>query len=349
MLALAGYPLGFTFRCLDPAEDPCAADLIPHIRGNWDDPEALRTFVDGVDMVTFETENIPLQALDCLESWGVPFHPGREALQVTQDRLLEKTYLRDCGFQTAPFASVSSLDEARHAAASIHYPVILKTRRFGYDGKGQKVARNSTELEAGFNALQGQDLLLEGYVSFEAEGSLIAVRDKKGHIQFYPLIHNEHRKGILYRSEPWIAAGTLERSAREAMKTLMEKMGYVGTMTLEFFSSHGRLIANELAPRVHNSGHWTIDAAVTCQFENHLRAITGLPLGSVASQAKYCMLNVIGQMPPRSEVLKIAAARLHDYHKAPAPGRKLGHITLVSDDQQEIEQGWQDMLAFYQP
>jgi len=338
MLALAGYPLGLEFRFLDPAPDSPSRHLGEFVNARYDDEAALARFVDGVDLVTFEFENVPAHVLAFLED-HVPTAPGREALATGQDRLAEKTLFRELGIETPPFATVDSRADLEEAVARIGLPAVLKTRRLGYDGKGQFVLRSAADLDEAWKALGGVPLILEGFVAFDRELSIIAVRGRNGETAFYPLTENHHEGGILRLSlapAPRLDPA-LQATAEEYARRVLDRLGYVGLLAIELFQRGGDLLANELAPRVHNSGHWTIEGAETSQFENHLRAICGLPLGQTTPRGYSAMLNLIGTTPNPAKVLAVPNAHLHLYGKAPRPGRKLGHVTVRADNEDELE------------
>jgi 5-(carboxyamino)imidazole ribonucleotide synthase len=340
MLALAGYPLGLRFRFLDPAADAPAGHLAQLVTGTYEDEMLLRRWAADLHVVTYEFENVPVGAARLLEA-HVPVFPPPAALDVAQDRLAEKTFFRRLGIATPPFEPVHSLDELQTAAAHIGLPAVLKTRRFGYDGKGQQVLRVPGDLAPAVEALGDVPLILEGLVPFEREMSIIGVRARDGTTAFYPLVENEHRDGMLHRSTAPApgTSGDLQATAEHMARAVLEALDYVGVLAVELFEAGGRLIANEMAPRVHNSGHWTIEGAETSQFENHLRAILGLPLGSTAMRGHTGMLNVIGTLPNTAAVLAVPGAHLHLYGKAPRPGRKLGHVTLQAGDPDTLGRG----------
>lgn len=330
MLALAGHPLGLDFVFLDPAEDACAAAVGEHVRAAYDDAEALRHFEQQVDLVTFEFENAPPETIAHLAQ-SVDVYPCANALRTARDRLLEKTLFRELGIATPAFANIESQAELEVAAQSIGLPAVLKTRQLGYDGKGQKVLRTPADIPTAFAELGNVPCLLEGFVNFSGEVSLIAVRGRTAELRFYPLVHNTHRDGILRLS---IASTNhpLQSLAEDYAGRVIEKLNYVGVLAFEFFEIDNGLMANEIAPRVHNSGHWTIEGAECSQFENHLRAIAGLPLGSTQKVGESAMLNFIGSIPPREQVLAIEGCHLHHYNKAFKTGRKVGHATLRCAD-----------------
>ena len=339
MIALAGYPLGIRCTVLEPAAESSAGQVCEQIRGEFDDLQALYRLAQVSDVITYEFENVPVESAHWLAE-RVPVFPPPRALEVSQDRLSEKTFFASLGIPTPPFAAVEERTEFDAALAEIGLPCVLKTRRFGYDGKGQVVIRTPEEAEAAWVKLGGRPLILEGFVPFDRELSVIAVRGRDGQIVSYPLIENEHRDGILHRS---IApAGDLaeelnERAAEFAARVLAE-LDYVGVLTIEWFQDGPRLLANEMAPRVHNSGHWTIEGAQTSQFENHLRAVCGLPLGRCDAVGWSAMFNFIGSLPAAAEVLAIPNAHLHAYDKGPRPGRKVGHVTLRAGSEDELRE-----------
>ena len=320
MLALAGYPLGHRFRFLDPASDSPAGLLADHIALNYTDNSALEQFANGLDVITYEFENVPVDAAIHLEKF-VPVYPPSLALEKAQDRFIEKTFFQELGIPTPKFTIDFN--------SSFGFPAVLKTRRMGYDGKGQSIVHSQAELVAE----KAVDCILEEYITFDRELSIIAVRNKSGETKFYPLVENHHRNGILRLS---LVTGNvsdgLQQQAEEYAMRVLSKLNYVGVLTIEFFEKDGQLLANEMAPRVHNSGHWTIEGAVTSQFENQVRAVTDAPLGSTSLLGVCGMVNLVGELPDVEFILKIEGAHLHLYDKAPRPKRKLGHITLVEKD-----------------
>ncbi len=330
MLSLAGTPLGMNFAFLDPAPDACAQALGEHIRADYSDQDHLRQLADQVDLVTFEFESVPAETVAFLSQF-VPVYPNAESLRIARDRWFEKSMFKDLGIPTPAFADVQSQADLDAAVASIGLPAVMKTRTLGYDGKGQKVLRKAEDVIGAFAELGSVPCILEGFVPFTGEVSLVAVRARDGETRFYPLVHNTHENGILRLS----VASTdhpLQQLAEDYVGRVLDKLAYVGVMAFEFFEVDGGLKANEIAPRVHNSGHWTIEGSECSQFENHVRAIAGLPLGSTAKVGESAMLNFIGEVPPVAEVLNIADCHLHHYGKAFKAGRKVGHATLRSTD-----------------
>ena len=334
MLALAGYPLGLRFRIFDTYDDAPAGELAELVVGkSFDDREALARFAEGLSLVTYEFENVPVDASRFLEA-RAPVFPPPAALEVSQDRLTEKSFFQELAIPTPRFSAVDSRESLDAALQSLGTLAVVKTRRLGYDGKGQRIIQQATDVQAAWNTLQGQPLILESFVPFDREVSLLSVRGRDGETAFYPLVENYHHRGILRRSNAPAPATppTLQAQAEDYGKRVLEALDYVGVLAIEFFQQDGRLLANEMAPRVHNSGHWTIEGAETSQFENHLRAVLGLPLGSTAPRGHAVMLNLIGTIPGSATILGEADAHLHLYAKEPRPGRKLGHITLRGDD-----------------
>ena len=345
MIALAAYPLGIRTTVLDPSPDPCAAQVCPHIRDEFDDLQALYHLVEVSDVITYEFENVSVESALWLAE-RVPVFPSPRALEVSQDRLVEKDFFQSLGIPMPPFAAIDSRTEFDKAIAEIGLPAVLKTRRFGYDGKGQYVIRTSSDVEPAWQKLGGRPLILEGYVPFDRELSLLAVRGRDGTIATYPLVENEHRDGILHRSiAPAGDTGEeLSERAAEYASRILGELDYVGVLAIEWFQDGPRLLVNEMAPRVHNSGHWTIEGATTSQFENHVRAVCGLPLGRCDCQGFSAMFNFIGSVPVVADVLKHPEAHLHDYGKTPRPGRKVGHVTLRANSAEELSEklpGWE--------
>ena len=343
MLALAGTPLGMNFAFLDPAPDACAAPLGEHLRADYGDQDHLRQLADEVDLVTFEFESVPAETVAFLSQF-VPVYPSAESLRIARDRWFEKSMFKDLGIPTPAFADIQSQADLDAAVATIGLPAVLKTRTLGYDGKGQKVLRTAEDVVDTFAELGSVPCLLEGFVAFSGEVSLIAVRARDGETRFYPLVHNTHENGILRLS---VASEDhlLQKLAEDYAGRVLKQLDYVGVLAFEFFEVDGGLKANEIAPRVHNSGHWTIDACAVSQFENHLRAVAGLPLGSTAKVGESAMLNFIGEVPAVHQVVAIDECHLHHYGKAFKVGRKVGHATLRCDDMATLEQKIQKVEA----
>ena len=328
MLALAGYQLGFEFRFLDPAEDACAGQVAEHLRADYADPDALNRFLRGLDVVTYEFENVPVDTVEWLGE-RISVFPPVNALRISQDRLHEKELFRLLSIPTAEFRLIDSGASLEEAFQQIGERALLKTRRMGYDGKGQFTISEVGDLRAAWDTVQGVPCLLEKQILFRKELSIIGVRGRDGETRFYPLVQNKHEEGILRISiapAPGIDAKT-QTAVEDYCRRVMEHLNYVGVLAIELFETDDGLLANEMAPRVHNSGHWTIEGTETSQFENHLRAITGLPLGSTAVRGAFEMTNIIGELPSLSEVLARHGAHVHLYGKIPKAGRKLGHVT----------------------
>jgi len=327
MLALAGYPLGHRFRLLDPASDSPVSLLADHLAFDYADIPALEKFAKGLDVVTYEFENVPVETVRHLEKF-VPVYPPPMALEKAQDRFIEKSFFCELGIPTPKF-TINGLSHGLTEKTGLSFPVVLKTRRMGYDGKGQTIINSATELKN----QNLSEMILEEFVSFDRELSIIGVRNKSGETRFYPLAENHHRDGILRLSlVTGNVSADLQQQAEEYATKVMSALDYVGVLTIEFFEKDGRLLANEMAPRVHNSGHWTIEGAVTSQFENQIRAVVDAPLGSTSPLGACAMVNLVENIPDVEFILKIDGAHLHLYDKAPRPKRKLGHITLVEKD-----------------
>jgi 5-(carboxyamino)imidazole ribonucleotide synthase len=333
MLALAGTPLGERFLFLDPTADGPASHVGEQLALPYDDRAALAQLASRCAVVTYEFESVPAAAVHALEELGATVFPPPAALAVAQDRLLEKSFFEKLGIPTAAFARVDTKEDLARALDHIGLPAVLKTRRFGYDGKGQVVLRARGEVDAAWAAVAGAPSIVERFVTFDRELSILAVRAKSGGAATYALTENHHEGGILrvsYAPAPSVVPALQAKAAAYAERIVSE-LSYVGVLALELFASGDELVANEMAPRVHNSGHWTIEGAVTSQFENHLRAILDLPLGSTACVGASAMVNVIGRTPDRAALLGVEGAHVHLYGKDPAPGRKLGHVTLCRD------------------
>lgn len=340
MLALSGAPLGLRFRVLDTVADACAGQFAPLIVGDYRDGAALAEFASQVDVATFDFENVPAESAQWLSD-RVPVFPNPRALSIAQDRLAEKTLFRELGIPVPAFADVPDRVALDAAIAVIGTPCILKTRRLGYDGKGQFRIKSSADVDAAWDALGAQaatvGLILEAFVPFERELSVVAVRGRDGEFRTWPLTENWHVDGVLSASlAPARVDDALARSAVAHARALAESLDYVGVFALELFCRDGVLLANELAPRVHNSGHWTIEGSETSQFQNHLRAVLGLPLGDTRMLGHACMLNWIGTMPAAAAVLREPGGHWHDYGKEPRAGRKVGHATLRADSTGEL-------------
>jgi 5-(carboxyamino)imidazole ribonucleotide synthase len=338
MLGLAAVPLGVRCRFLDPVLGAPAAAVAPLVVGELGNARALDEVSAGADVVTFEWEGVPHEGVRAL-STRLPVRPGWRALAVSQDRLDEKRTFERLGIAVPHHARVDTRADLDAALDAIGAPAVLKTRRGGYDGKGQHVVRDAADAEAAFAAIGGVPCVAEAFVDFERELSVIAARGLDGDVRCYPLVENFHREGILRVSRaPAPGVDEAAQAAAEAIaRTLLDDLDYVGVIAVELFEVGGTLVANELAPRVHNSGHWTIEGAETSQFEQHLRAVLGWPLGSGAPRGHSAMVNAIGALPPREAVLAVPGAHYHDYGKAPRPGRKVGHVTVVADTTEGLD------------
>ncbi|KZE58588.1 5-(carboxyamino)imidazole ribonucleotide synthase [Stenotrophomonas maltophilia] len=336
MMVLAGAPLGLHFELYDPAADACSGPLAPLTVGAFDDRQALADFAAKVDVVTFDFENVPADSAQFLAD-RVPVYPPPAALAVAQDRLSEKTLFQQLGIPLPAFADIRSRDELAAKAVEFGLPCILKTRRLGYDGKGQFRLRSEADIDAAWDALGAQvertGLILEGFVAFQREVSVVAVRGRDGSFEAWPITGNWHVDGVLSASvAPAVLSAAEQQAAIGYARRVAEHLQYVGVFALELFCRDGELLANEMAPRAHNSGHWTIEGSETSQFENHLRAVLGLPLGSTRMLGHACMLNWLGRMPDPLPVLAQASGHWHDYGKESREGRKVGHATLRDDD-----------------
>ena len=349
MLALAGAPLGLRFLVLDATADACAGQFAPLVQADYRDLDALADFARRVDVATFDFENVPAESAQWLGE-RIRVFPSPRALAVAQDRLAEKSMFRDLGIGVPEFADVPTRAALDAAVAALGTPCILKTRRLGYDGKGQFRLRGVGDADAAWAALGAQaatvGLILEAFVPFEREVSVVAVRGRTGEFRTWPLTENWHEAGILSASlAPATADAALAEEAIECARRVADALDYVGVFALELFLKRSaerdggyELLANEIAPRVHNSGHWTIEGAETSQFENHLRAVLGLPLGDTRAVGHACMLNWIGTLPAAAGVLAEPGGHWHDYGKSPRDGRKVGHATLRADSPEALAQ-----------
>ncbi|MEO6066084.1 MAG: 5-(carboxyamino)imidazole ribonucleotide synthase [Lysobacterales bacterium] len=347
MLALAGAPLGARFRILDSASDACAGEVAPLLHADFTDTAALGRFAAQVDVATFDFENVPAASAEWLAA-RLPVFPAPAALAITQDRMAEKQVFTALGIGTPAFAAVGSRAELEAAVDRIGLPAILKTRRLGYDGKGQFRLCTRADVDAAWhllgNSLPGvTSLILEAFVPFDHEISVIAVRARDGEFRTWPLTRNWHADGILSVSlAPW-SIGSLDTQAVGHARAIAEHLDYVGVFALELFVCGGTLLANEMAPRVHNSGHWTIEGAICSQFENHVRAVLELPLGDPSARGPAAMLNWVGEMPDGRVALSASDVHWHDYGKTPRPGRKLGHATICASSRSELAVSIEDL------
>ncbi len=338
MIALAAHPLGVRCRFLDPAPDACAASVGEHLVAPFDDEGALARLAEGAEAVTWEFENVPVAALHRLGG-RVPVRPGPTSLAVSQDRFEEKQAFEQAGYAVAPYHAASSLEEVRVAVERVGAPGLLKTRTGGYDGRGQARVDSPDDAERAWLALGGAPAIYERRIAFRRELALVGTRAEDGTIVFYAPVETVHREGILHTARapaPDIDRATLLRAERHAA-ALLESLGHVGTFAIELFDDGEALLASEMAARVHNSGHWTIEGAETSQFENHVRAALGMPLGETATRGHAVTVNLVGETPASEDVLAIPGAHLHLYGKQPRPRRKLGHVTLRADTTDELE------------
>jgi 5-(carboxyamino)imidazole ribonucleotide synthase len=349
MLALAGYPLGLHFRFLDPSPEAPVGRIAHRVTAEFTDEPALEKFAHGLEVVTYEFENVPVQAARFLTE-RVPVYPAPAALEEAQDRRREKRLFQRLGVPTTDFAEISNREEFDAAVKQVGLPAVLKTCRLGYDGKGQWLLRRQEDVDKARADFPNVPLILEKFVAFTRELSILAVRSRTGEVAFYPLVENHHRGGILRLSlapAPHLSAA-LQQTAEQGARKILEALDYAGVICLELFEVGGKLFANEIAPRVHNSGHWSIEGAATSQFENHLRAILGMPLGSTTTVGFSAMVNLIGELPVSEEVLQVPNTHLHLYGKSPRPGRKLGHITVRADKFEKLQQRLGELPAFFQ-
>ena len=332
MLALEGIPLGHRFTFLEPAPDPPAGALGTVVAASYDDPAGLARVAAASDVVTYEFENVPADSVAYLAA-RLPALPPPAALQVAQDRRAEKRMFRKLGIATPPFQDFDAPEELDAALAVTGLPAVIKTRRLGYDGKGQAVVRSAAEAAAAVDVL-GPGLIAERFIDFDRELSILAVAGREGDRAFYPLTENHHRDGILracYAPAPGVTPA-LQAGAEDLAGRVIDRLKYVGVLAIELFHVNGRLLANEMAPRVHNSGHWTLNGAGASQFENHIRAVTGFPLAAPRHTGLSVMINIIGELPDPGALAAIPGAHLHLYDKVPRPGRKLGHVNVTGGD-----------------
>ena len=330
MLALAGYPLGLDFLCLDPKRDAPAGQVAPLLHGAFTDRSLLRRLARQCEVITFDWENVSVASLAAVARLhAARICPPVAALATGQDRVAEKRLFERLAIPTTRWRAVDSREGLARAIAAVGLPGVLKTRRLGYDGKGQALLRTSADAERALRALGDVPLLYEEWIPFDCEVSIIGARSVSGEIAVYPLCGNVHAEGILRLTRAPFGREHWQRLAARYLRRVLRHFRYTGILTIEFFVRAGKLIANEMAPRVHNSGHWTIEGAATSQFENHLRAILDLPLGATQARGFSAMINLIGRLPPRAALLALAGVHLHDYGKQPRPGRKVGHCTVV--------------------
>ncbi|MFM8845524.1 MAG: 5-(carboxyamino)imidazole ribonucleotide synthase [Gammaproteobacteria bacterium] len=330
LLALAGYPLGLVFVVLVRSGDTPAALVAASLVGEFTDQKLLCELAQRSEVLTFDWENVSIESLRALGR-SARIAPPLAALAMSQDRIAEKKLFAKLGVPTTRHAAVDSAASLERALREVGLPGVIKTRRLGYDGKGQAVVRNRDDAHRALATLQGAPLIYEEFVPFDYEVSIIGARNRQGEVVIYPLNRNLHREGILRLTRaPWGDA-SLQRRAASHLRRVLTHYRYEGVLNIEFFVRNGRLVANETAPRVHNSGHWTIEGAATSQFENHLRAILGLPLGATRARGHAAMINLIGELPARERCLGERELHWHDYGKSARAGRKVGHLTLLDN------------------
>lgn len=339
MLAVAGAKLGCRFVVLDPSSTSCAGDVASRIVGGYDDEACLVELARRSDVVTIEFENVPPDASRFLAAL-VPVHPSPHALATARDRLNEKRAFRDLGIEVADFREVGSYEDLERATRELGFPCFLKTRVFGYDGRGQRVLRAESDVRPAWEALGKVPLVLEAAVPFDAEVSLVAARSVTGEVRYYPLNVNVHHQGVLRFSRPGATPVTpkLQALAESHVKRVLEGLDYVGVLAVEMFVVGERLVANEMAPRTHNSGHHTIEGSRTSQFENQVRAILGLPLGDTSQLAPVAMVNLLGHVPDMGPLLAMPDVHVHAYGKSASPGRKVGHVTVRATTEAALDE-----------
>ena len=339
MLGMAGADLGVDLRFLDPSPDATAQAFGPLVVGELGDEGALARVAAGADVVTYEWEGVPAAGARFLAS-SVTVRPHPAALDVAQDRVTEKETFERLGIGVAPFEPIDGPGDVAAAIERVGLPAVVKTRRGGYDGKGQQVVRSDDDARRVWDDLGGVPLVAEALVPFARELSVLGARGVDGTVLCYSLVENEHEHGILRTSYAPARRLTPDvQTAGEAiMARVLQDLDYVGVLAIELFDSEGTLLANEMAPRVHNSGHWTIEGAQTSQFEQHLRAVLGWPLGGADARGVSAMINCIGRLPDPAAVLTVPGAHLHDYEKSPRSGRKVGHVTVVAEDETTLHE-----------
>jgi len=346
MLGQAGVSLAAEFTFLDPSEKPSARQVGTHLRYDFADADGANALAACSDVVTYEFEHLDLATVQGIAA-RTPVHPSPRALEIVQDRIRQKNFLASTGIAVAPFRAVESAADLAAALAILGTPCLLKTARDGYDGKGQRLIRDPTLAATAWAELNQARCVLEGFIRFERELSLVSTRGRDGQVVFLPLAENHHRDGILRVSRVPAPGATpaLQAKAEDMARRLLDELAYVGTFTIEFFHLGDDLMVNELAPRVHNSGHWSIEGAVTSQFENHIRALMGVPLGETSVRGHAAMVNIVGTFPDRRALLAIPGLHLHDYGKDERPGRKLGHVTVIDATAAGLERRLTTILA----
>lgn len=348
MLALAGTPLGLKFAFLDTNEDAPAAHLGELVLGRFDDLDALEQLAAKVDVVSFDVENVPAAVLKKIAE-HTPVLPSADALHVAQDRLFEKSLFTELNIPTPRFIPASSLEELHQAAEGCGFPCVVKARTMGYDGRGQRFLHTPTDVDTAWESLNSEALIVEEFVNFEYEVSLVVARSVSGKTAHYPLARNAHKNGILHISEAPYSHDQLSASAVDYAHRLLNHFDYAGILTLEFFVRDGELLVNEIAPRVHNSGHWTIEGAHTSQFENHLRAILDWPLGDTSARGHSTMVNFLGRMPSSSDCFSVPGMHFHSYGKSNRPSRKVGHGNIVADTREQCDHALKQFNKLYEP
>lgn len=342
MLAIAGYPLGHQFGFSGNSQNE-PSSLLGHLFINDN-----KSLVDFADVITFESENTDVEVVKKIAK-TVAVYPGAKSLFTTQHRGREKALFDQLNIPCAPYQMVNSEEDLKQAVEAIGLPAILKTATEGYDGKGQFLLHDTSQITQAWNSMQAKESILEGFVNFKRELSLIAVRDTDNNHKYYPLVENTHHNGILRLT---IAPAQsidpeVQKTAQHYMQTLLDEMDHVGALTIELFETETGLVVNEMAPRVHNSGHWSIEGTNTSQFENHVRAITGMPLGDSVPTHPFCaMINVIGEIGDIETVLKLSNTHLHLYDKEERADRKLGHINITANSQAELDASIKQLKGF---
>ncbi|CAC9601795.1 N5-carboxyaminoimidazole ribonucleotide synthase (EC 6.3.4.18) [uncultured Gammaproteobacteria bacterium] len=347
MMAISGYPLNHQFGFSGNSNDEPSA-LLGHMFALEDNADNIESLVAFADVITYESENTDVEIVRKINK-DIPVYPGEKSLFTTQHRGREKALFDQLNIPCAPYQIVNTLEELQQAVSKIGPPAILKTTTEGYDGKGQFLMRSEDQIKEAFDSMNGVESILEGFVNFKRELSLIAVRGIDNDHKYYPLVENTHHDGILRLT---IAPAQnidpeVQKTAEHYMQTLLDEMDHVGVLTIELFETNDGLVVNEMAPRVHNSGHWSIEGANTSQFENHIRAITGMPLGDTSpTHTVSAMVNIIGKIGPTNIALNMANAHLHLYDKTERDNRKLGHINITANSLTELENSIQQLSDF---